>query len=57
VNHHFHRVAKRGEFHEFDEGIGDETHVQEMLSALAFSVDGLDAGGLSDIQFVEGGHI
>ena len=57
VNHHLHRVAERGEFHQFDDGIGDETHVQEMLSARAFSVDGLDLGGLSDSQFIEGSHI
>ena len=42
VNHHFHRVAQGRIFHQLNDGIGNESHVQEMLSALAFSVNSLN---------------
>ena len=49
MDHHFHGVAQWGVFHKFDGSIGDEAHVQEMLAALAFTIDSLDAGGLTDV--------
>lgn len=39
VNHHLHRVAEGSEFHQFNDRIGDEAHVQKVLSALAFSIN------------------
>ena len=56
VHHDFHGVAERGEFHEFDDGIGDESHVEEMLAALAFAFHCFDACGLADFKFIEGCH-
>ena len=49
VYHHFHRVAQGGELHQFDDGIGDEAHVEKMLPALSFAVHSLDGGGFSYI--------
>ena len=52
MHHHLHRVAKRGEFHQLDGGIGDEAHVQKMLPTRAFTAYRLDARRLSYINLI-----
>lgn len=56
VDHHLYRVAKGREFHQFDHCIRDETHVQEVLSALAFAIHRLDACGLTYFKLSECCH-
>ena len=46
VYHDFHGVAEGSKFHQLDDGIGDETHVKEMLATLSFAVHSLYGGGL-----------
>ena len=52
MHHDFHGIAQRGKFHQFDDGVGDEAHVEEVLSALSFAFHCLDAGVLSYFEFI-----
>jgi hypothetical protein len=56
VHHDFHGVAKGRVFHEFDDSVRDESHVEEVLAALAFAFHRFDAGGSTDSKFIEGCH-
>ena len=52
VYHDFHGVAQRGKFHEFDDGIGDEAHIEEVLATLTFASNGLYAGVLTYFELI-----